>query len=78
MGGEQVFCYVGIKSCGCCEVAAVDSPRYAKDNAKLCAKLIRDGYTVERKPVEWIRGNLKKCMCGKSAPTPDLFSQAQT
>lgn len=58
---EQAYAYVGIKACGCCVAAAVIKPEFAKDNAKFCARLINKGLTVERKPVEWLVENLKRC-----------------
>lgn len=35
--------------------AAVDGPGMAKSNAKDIAAWIRDGLTIERVPIEWVR-----------------------
>lgn len=35
--------------------AAVDCPEMQKSNAKEIAKWMRDGLTIERVPVEWVR-----------------------
>lgn len=44
-----------IAECGCVVAAHVDLPEYAKETAKFVAKEIRDGFTVERVPVEEAR-----------------------
>lgn len=71
---EQTYCYVGLKPCGCCEAATVIAPKWAADNAKFCADLIKAGYTVERKPVEWVRENLLKCDHKPETGTLPLFA----
>ena len=58
---SEQMCYVGLKACGCAVAAAVDRPDLAEDNAKHVAKWMRDGLTIERKPVEWVRENLMRC-----------------
>lgn len=58
---DETLCYVGVKPCGCAVAACVDRPEFAKDTAKTIARWIRDGLTVERKPVEWARANLFAC-----------------
>ena len=35
--------------------ATVDIPERAKDNARIVAEWMRDGLTIERVPVEWVR-----------------------
>lgn len=35
--------------------ASVDTPDRARDNAKIVGKWLRDGLTIERVPVEWVR-----------------------
>ena len=55
--------YVGIKKCGCCVAATVDVPEHKKETAKFLSILIKDGLIIERKPVEWVRQNLKSCKC---------------
>lgn len=49
--------YIGRAPCGCIRFACVDEPVHAKDNAKEIAKLIRDGWTVERVTVQFVRDN---------------------
>lgn len=66
----NVFCYVGIKSCGHMVAAAVDRPENAKDNAKEVAKWMRSGLTIERRPVEDVRTQLQFCKCEKAAKLP--------
>jgi len=59
---SEHMAYVAIVSgCGCCEAASVDEPQYPKSNAKDVAQWIRAGYTVERRSVEWVRENLRRC-----------------
>lgn len=60
---DESMAYVGIKKCGCCVAAAVDSPEHSRENAKFVSKLIREGLSVERKSCEWVRQNLKSCKC---------------
>jgi hypothetical protein len=43
---------------GTAVAATVDSPDMQKDNAKYIADWIREGLTIERVPVEWIRQHL--------------------
>jgi hypothetical protein len=69
---ERKMCYVGLKACGCAVAAAVDLPDLAKDNAKCIAKWMRDGLTIERKPVEWVRENLMRCTHAKRSGELDL------
>lgn len=56
-------CYVGFKACGCAVAAAVDNPAHRKDTAKSIAAWVKDGLTVERRTVEWVRENLRPCKC---------------
>lgn len=67
-------CYVGIKACGCAVAAAVDNPEHFKDTAKTVAAWIRDGLTVERKPVEWVRENLRSCKHKPEAAGQEVLS----
>lgn len=61
---SEAMCYVGKAPCGHYKYACVDSPDMAGSMAKDIAKLIRSGWTVERKPVQWVRdGNLTHCNC---------------
>ncbi len=38
--------------------ATVDKPQFQKENANEIAKWMRDGLTIERVPVEWVRLHL--------------------
>lgn len=66
---ENIPCYVGIKSCGCVVFAQVDDPEmkadkaYQRDIAKAVAKCIREGLTIEKRSVGWVRNNFKGCKC---------------
>lgn len=61
---EATHAYVGILSCGCCVAAVVDTAD--KFTAKEVAGFIRRGYVVERKPMEWVRKNLRRCIHEKA------------
>lgn len=55
---DQTPCYVARCLCGCGHLvfASVDSgPDRKKENAKEVAKLIRQGYAIERMPVGEVR-----------------------
>jgi hypothetical protein len=54
---EQAPAYIGRRPCGCIGFATVDDPKYAKDNAKEIAKVIKLGWTVERVTVQFVREN---------------------
>ena len=55
-------CYVGVApGCACWVAAAVDEPKYAKDNAKEIARWIRDGLTVQNMDTEEVRVKLGGC-----------------
>ena len=54
-------CYVALKACGCCVAAIVDNPERRQDTAKEVASWLRDGLTVERKSVEWVRETMRDC-----------------
>ena len=60
---EQVYAYVGIKPCGHANAAAVDRPEFKKENAKHVARMLREGWTVERWPIERVRTDLHFCKC---------------
>ena len=55
--------YVAKCKCGCGALifATVDVPDMAKSNAKEIAKLIREGYAVERSTVEVVRSSPFMC-----------------
>lgn len=57
--------YVGRKPCGCVVAAISADPDYAKWAAADVAKLIRDGYTVDRIPVPAL---VLGCKCPPAAP----------
>ena len=48
-------CYVGKAPCGHYVYAAVDVPEMKDVIAEDIAKMIRQGFTIERKPVQWVR-----------------------
>lgn len=43
---------------GTAVAATVDCPDYAAENARHVAKWMRDGCTIERVPVAWVRQHL--------------------
>lgn len=53
----NVAAYIARCKCGCggVVVAMVDDDKYKKENAKEVAKLIRQGYAVERSTVGYVR-----------------------
>ena len=61
---SERFAYVARRPCGCMIAAAVDDPKYAKDNAKEISRWIRDGLTIERVSVERVRAEFKSCPHG--------------
>jgi len=48
----ESMAYVAHKSCGCVVMVHSDKPQYAKDVARELAACVRDGYIIERVPVE--------------------------
>jgi hypothetical protein len=58
-------CYVGFKECGCAVAATVINPEHRKETARTVSSWIRQGLAVEKKPVEWVRENLRSCKCEK-------------
>lgn len=60
------YCYVGIKDCGCAVVMAVDDPRWKKETAKTVSQMVRDGYLVERWPIERARAECGRCKHAKA------------
>lgn len=53
--------YVAITKCGCVVATIVDDPRWQDDIATDIADWIKDGLTIERKTVQWVRENLTFC-----------------
>jgi len=62
MINDENSCYVGIKDCGCAVAAMVINSEHKKENAKEIAKWIREGLTIERKSVQWVNENFKRCI----------------
>ncbi len=62
---EPTHAYIAKRSCGCMVFASMDDPRLAKDNAREIASCIREGFTVERVPVEEARKLPFGCECCK-------------
>jgi hypothetical protein len=55
---DNAMCYVGLAPCGCYKYAAVDMPEIPEAKklmAKDIARMIKDGWTIERKTVQWVR-----------------------
>jgi len=72
---EEVYAYVGIKSCGCTVAAFVDKPEYKKDIAKEVASWIRDGWRVDRVLCDNL--TISTCKCEEPEPeTLPLFDEA--
>ena len=65
MSDEPVLAYVGFAPCcGTPVAASMILPNSRQDNARFVAALIRKGYSVEQKPIEWVRAaNFKQCRC---------------
>jgi hypothetical protein len=67
--------YIARKPCGCV-VAMQALPenvkrggKYSAEQAKSILEWLKDGYTIDRVPDQWIRGNgFKRCEAHKSAP----------
>ena len=60
--------YLARAACGCTKVATIDRPEMADLNAEMIAECIRDGLTVERVTVEYVRENWRaSCDVCKSA-----------
>ena len=68
--GEVVFAYVAKKACGHYRFAAVDCPDMRASNTKEITRLLNEGWTVERVPVEQARTMLNFCDCAKSEKQP--------
>lgn len=58
---DQQPCYIAIKACGCVVAAAVDHFTSRKETARSVASWIRQGHTVERQTVAWVRDHMKRC-----------------
>jgi len=70
--GEAKHAYVGIKPCGCCVAAVVDTGD--KFTGKAVSEFIRSGLKIERQPMEWVRQHLYKCTHKEATGNePDLF-----
>ena len=61
----EPMCYVAQAPCGCYRYAAVDLPEFRADTAEDIKKMILNGWTIERKPVSFVRsGGLNlNCNC---------------
>lgn len=81
MSDENFPCYIARKpDCGCIVMAVVDEPRHAKDTAKEIAKCIRDGLTIERVTVGYVRthelGCKHKDLQAQQATLPGMEAQS--
>lgn len=66
---SEADCYIGVNAAGFAVTAAVDNPEHKAETAKSIAGWIRDGLTVERRSVEWVRKNLGKMATPEQANT---------
>ncbi len=48
---KPTHCYVGRATCGHIRAVIIDDPKNAKNVAKFCGQMIRDGLAVERMTV---------------------------
>jgi len=65
MGTAAEMAYIAKCKCGCGSItfATIDLPAWAKETAKSIAKMIRDGYAVERVPL----GSFRMTTCKRQA-----------
>ena len=66
MMSDATHVYIGSMPCGCKVAACVDSPGpvYKKQCAKAVSDMIKNGYSVERRPIEELRnGTIKLSRC---------------
>lgn len=75
-------CWVAYATCGHMIYAAADEPEYAKDNARQVAKLIRDGYRVEKAATSDVRRSnwcpadcVRRKPKAKASATGSLFDE---
>jgi len=57
---DQVKAYIARCQCGGIIFACADDPKYAEDTARSVAEVIKDGFSVERVPLDTAR-NSKWC-----------------
>jgi GTP cyclohydrolase FolE2 len=63
---DNAMAYIArCRECQAVVMATVDAPRYAEDNAKEIAQAVRQGYQIERVPVEHVREAKFGCSCAK-------------
>ena len=66
---SETMAYVGhCQKCDALLAAAVDEPKYARDNAKFVAQMIRDGLRVDRVSVAAVRAGAW-CKCPRAKTT---------
>lgn len=78
---SESMAYIARRPCGCFCAALVDNSDHAKDTAKEVAKLIRDGYAVERVTVEAVRTgpwSCAKCRKPRATSTFDLTASEKS
>lgn len=71
-GKESVPCYVGRAPCGCIVTAIVDAPDLKEQMKKEIAKFMRDclkeGLTIDRVTVDFVRSNFGHKCAPKQEP----------
>ena len=63
---SEDMAYIARCKCGGVVMATVDNPDHQKENAKEIARCVRDGLTIERVSVEYVRS--KECVLGCVCP----------
>lgn len=63
---EMTPCYIGrcpkcLRACA----ATVDMPEYATHVRRDVAQFMKEGLTIERQTVKWVRDNFESCACVK-------------
>ena len=54
---DEGMSYIGRAECGCIVACCVDNPFHKKDTAEALSDFIKDGLTIERVTVQFVREN---------------------
>lgn len=73
---SQAMCYVGKAPCGCYLYASVIDPDIKDSTADDISKLIKGGWTIEQKPVQWVRDGGLNFDCPHRKAASDAFDAA--